>query len=95
MEKKLEDRRHYMGRIPKDLRHFVLERDNYTCKFCGTGNLEALLEIHHIIWKIMGGTNNPENLMTVCPRCHDIIHYGKIIDRPYTLSQIRQRQGGN
>jgi predicted restriction endonuclease len=61
-----------MGRIPKDLRYIVLERDDFRCKFCGVGGKDSdiILEVHHVIWRNLGGLDEPENLITVCPHCH-------------------------
>jgi 5-methylcytosine-specific restriction endonuclease McrA len=97
MEERYEDRRHYMGRIPKDLRYIVLERDDFRCKFCGVGGKDSdiILEVHHVIWRNLGGLDEPENLITVCPHCHDIVHYGKIIERPFTFSELKLKQEGS
>lgn len=49
----------------------VLERDNGVCLRCGaTDNLE----VHHIIPAAHGGTDDLENLATLCKECHRIAH---------------------
>ena len=45
----------------------VLQRDNYTCQECGA---KGELEVHHITPISKKGTNNPRNLITLCPQCH-------------------------
>ena len=32
-------------------------------------------ELHHVIRKSRGGTNNPENLMPICRDCHNLLHF--------------------
>jgi len=54
-----------------DIRAEVLDRDNHRCKKCG---MENLLHIHHIIPLSESGTNDPENLITLCGHCHQIEH---------------------
>lgn len=56
---------------------YVLKRDNYTCQSCGKKNCK--LEVHHIVFQSKGGTNMPENLITLCEDCHKKVHNGKII----------------
>ena len=53
------------------LREAVFSRDNYTCQCCErTISDEAILHVHHIIYRSMGGTNRMANLATVCEKCH-------------------------
>ena len=84
-----------MGKIPRDLRYLILERDDFRCKFCGLGGKESdiILEVHHVIWRFNGGSDDPTNLMTVCPNCHDLIHHGKIIGRPLNFTELKERKG--
>jgi len=51
---------------------YVLCRDNHTCRACKkkTGKLH----VHHVVWKSQGGADQPENLLTLCERCHDKVH---------------------
>lgn len=60
--------------LDSELKYQVLERDNYTCRYCGACNN---LHIHHIVYRSHGGTNDPANLITLCWRCHGDIHLGK------------------
>lgn len=50
-------------------KRFVLKRDNWTCAVCGLKDLE-IMEVDHIIEKFYGGTDDFENLQTLCPNCH-------------------------
>jgi len=56
-----------------DLQHYlkirsqVLLRDNFRCQKC---NYYKHLEVHHIIPRSKGGSDDPKNLITLCQRCH-------------------------
>ena len=58
-------------------REAILHRDNYTCQCCGKKNCR--LEVHHIKFKSNGGTDDEENLITLCEDCHKGIHAGTIV----------------
>jgi len=79
----------------KQLRREILERDDFTCRFCGRGGRfsDYLLEVHHIIWRRHGGQDQPSNLMTICVECHDKLHYGKWKGRPRTFTELKDNQG--
>lgn len=55
-------------------REAILYRDNYNCQLCGKKH--TLLEVHHIIWRSRGGSDNEDNLITLCHDCHSKIHEG-------------------
>lgn len=57
-------------------RSAILHRDNYTCQCCGKKNCR--LEVHHIKFRSEGGTDDEENLITLCKECHDGVHAGTI-----------------
>lgn len=42
------------------------------CFICDRGN-SSILETHHIIPQRYGGSDDPENLVTLCPSCHQAI----------------------
>ncbi len=53
--------------IPVSLRWFIWERDNFTCRECGS---RQKLTVDHIIPESKGGTLDPDNLQTLCHRCN-------------------------
>ena len=53
----------------KDIRDAVINRDG-SCYRC---NVDIHLSVHHVISRNDGGGNNPENLITLCHSCHDIV----------------------
>ena len=58
-------------------REAVLNRDNYTCQCCGKKHVR--LEVHHIIFRSVGGTDDERNLITLCEKCHKAVHDGILI----------------
>lgn len=66
------------GGLPPSLVLGVMRRDKYRCKTCGT---KKNISMHHkggIVrskWlSEMGHSNDPANLVTICPTCHDKEH---------------------
>lgn len=58
---------------------FVLNRDSYTCQYCKGKTKNSKLEVHHIVFRRNGGSDEAENLITLCKTCHDKLHDGNII----------------
>jgi len=59
--------------IPSQLRFWVMRRDKYSCRICGRSkhvNPKLTLEVDHILPVAKGGTNDPENLQTLCFDCN-------------------------
>lgn len=53
------------------LREAVFTRDGYTCQCCGRKAEDgAILHVHHIRYRSMGGSNQMGNLITACDKCH-------------------------
>lgn len=57
-------------RVSKRLRFEVFNRDNHTCRYCGRSAPEVELTVDHVVPKVLGGTNRPENLVTACRDCN-------------------------
>jgi hypothetical protein len=55
-----------------NLREYILHRDNHKCQNpnCKNKNNQPILEIHHIKYQSKGGTDIPNNLITLCNKCH-------------------------
>ena len=58
----------------ENLREFILERDNYTCQDCGAFQMDIGLEAHHIKPLFRCGANTPQNLISLCHKCHKKRH---------------------
>ena len=55
------------------LRLLILARDNYLCQPCAEDyKVTPATEVDHIIPKAKGGTDDPDNLQSICNDCHRI-----------------------
>ena len=52
------------------IRAGVLKRDKYCCYRC---EVKTNLSVHHILPRERGGSENMNNLITLCYKCHDIV----------------------
>jgi len=59
--------------IAPRVRREILARDRHRCRRKGC-NHTRFLDIHHIIPRAEGGTNDPSNLVTLCSGCHHLWH---------------------
>lgn len=57
---------------------YVRHRDNYTCQYCKNKSGNKRLDVHHIVFRKDGGSDNESNLVTLCKSCHDNLHNGEI-----------------
>ena len=60
----------------ENVKKYVYWRDGYTCQKCGKSNV--VLNAHHIIFRSKGGSDRPDNLITLCEDCHQKFHAGRI-----------------
>ena len=51
-------------------RFLILERDNFTCQYCGKKPPEVILEVDHIKPRKNGGGDDSTNLITACFNCN-------------------------
>jgi 5-methylcytosine-specific restriction endonuclease McrA len=66
--------------------HNIGIEDLWYCENCGTQEHIYNLDIHHIVHRSQMGTDEPENLMCVCRRCHSGHHdRGHELERNYKL----------
>lgn len=49
-------------------KYYIFARDNYTCQCCGKRDVR--FQIHHIVFRNLGGTDSVDNLITLCENCH-------------------------
>ena len=54
-------------------------RDNYRCALCDS---PRGIQIHHVIERTQGGTNEPQNLVTLCMYCHGVAHGSRFPELP-------------
>ena len=58
----------------ENVKAYVKARDGFRCRSCGT---REKLEVHHIRQRKDGGSDSPDNLITLCHGCHMAWHEGK------------------
>lgn len=73
-----KEKKKLRNEVTHKLRFDVLERDQYTCQYCGLTNEDEYedgekvkLVIDHKIPLDKGGTNDLDNLLTACFRCNE------------------------
>lgn len=64
-----------------NVKQYILYRDNYKCQNTNKINNQPIthskkLHVHHIVFRSNGGTDTPENLITLCETCHNNLHNG-------------------
>ena len=55
-------------------REYVLWRDDHQCQNCKGKSKDKVLQVHHIIPRKYGGSDRPDNLITLCSHCHKGFH---------------------
>ena len=53
----------------KAIRQVILERDDHTCQSCWRYGGQ----VHHILERGKGGSDDPSNLITLCGPCHMLV----------------------
>lgn len=56
----------------------ILRRARFACVLCGWN--KSSCDIHHIVYRHLGGTDDHDNLVVICPNCHREIHREKKVD---------------
>ena len=89
MLNKPKRKRKKSNRLPEELAHQVLERDNGLCVLCGKYGVE----LHHINYGASGRVHTLENLVCLCPNCHhNIVHRNKKKYKPILEDYINGLQ---
>lgn len=73
----------------ENTRAMILDRDGHECQCCHGRHRDSRLEVHHIIYRMNGGSDDQENLITLCHTCHTALHRGEIV-----LKQSGRKKGG-
>ena len=62
----------------ENVKEYVKWRDGFKCQYCHhKGDSDTKLEIHHVIQRKDGGSDRPDNLVTLCHDCHAALHRGE------------------
>lgn len=66
------------------------EKYHYQCQICGFNfkmkNGNEYCEAHHLVPLSVGGSQNPKNVIIVCPNHHRMLHYAKDVSCYYNNS---------
>lgn len=65
--------------IPNSVRKKVYRRDGYRCALCDS---TKSLQVHHVIPRSEGGSNQLQNLICLCWKCHAVAHGTTMPDYP-------------
>ena len=57
--------------VASDTRRAVYRRDGFMCVICGD---PRSLQIHHFVPRGKGGSDEMDNLVTLCGMCHGVVH---------------------
>jgi len=74
----------------------ILNRDNFTCIYCGRSPAEDAIKLHidHVVPISKGGKSNASNLVTSCQSCN-LEKSDKIINSEKILEEIKLRNKNN
>jgi RNA-directed DNA polymerase len=62
----------------RQLLEHVFKRQKGKCAYCELPlNLQSGWQVHHILPRILGGTNSWDNLVILHPNCHNSVHFNK------------------
>ena len=73
--------------IDNKKRKTVYIRDGYRCALCDS---TQYIQIHHVIPRGEGGTNNVQNLIKLCPYCNSHVHGVPLYDTDVTAEEMAQ-----
>lgn len=77
--------------VAKDTYNYVIERDNYSCRLCGS---TSFLQLHHILYRSQRKDliNDVDNCIMLCSDCHRLVHSNKKKWQPILLKTGNQNK---
>jgi hypothetical protein len=80
--------------IPPAVRRAILARDQHRCRVPGCTHA-TFLDIHHVVPRSEGGSNDPGNLIGICSAHHRAAHRGELLieSGPDASPQFRHADG--
>lgn len=73
--------------ITRKVRFEVYKRDGFQCALCGCHDG---LQVHHVVPRREGGSDFPDNLITLCPKCHAQAHGTDVYPGIMTQADVEQ-----
>jgi 5-methylcytosine-specific restriction endonuclease McrA len=84
-EAKKKQAKSFLGKVPETLYDVssrtlqkILKRMNAKCSNCGWD--KTTCDIHHIVPRKKGGTDDHTNLTVLCPNCHRLAHENQLLE---------------
>lgn len=75
--------------IDRTLRKKVYRRDGFRCALCDdTRGLQA----HHVVLRSQGGADVEHNLITLCWKCHAVVHGTRLPEYPDYMTPTEMSQ---
>lgn len=71
-------------RLTNQERRAIYARDNYACVLCDDNRR---LQLHHLVKRSQGGSDNPQNIVTLCNVCHALAHGISLAGVEYFIPQ--------
>ena len=70
--------------VSKETYNVVIQRDNYSCRLCGSTNW---LQLHHILYRSERKDliNDIDNCIMLCENCHRLVHSNKKYWQPILI----------
>src|SRR3954467_3894599 len=56
--------------VSRRLRFEILRRDGHVCRYCGAQAPDVALTVDHVMPTALGGSDDPDNLVTACRDCN-------------------------
>lgn len=81
--------------VSPSIRFKILERDNFTCIYCGNKSTEAKLHLDHIVPHSRGGETTIHNLAAACSDCNLGKKARKLSSEQEILEIVRKRNEKN
>lgn len=65
------------------------ERDDWQCQLCG----RPASDVHHILFRSHGGSDDPRNLICLCRGCHSLAHQDERVYRDKLFKKNKEKHG--
>ena len=76
--------------LKQQSRRKLHERAGGKCEYCGRELDYHDMQLHHVVPASMNGTNNPNNLMCLCPECHHLIHANAVVNHELIEKKLHE-----
>ncbi|MBE7506218.1 MAG: HNH endonuclease [Planctomycetia bacterium] len=75
-------------RVPDDIAARILAKCGRCCCICRRFD-PTMLQVHHILLRSEGGTNDEDNLIALCITCHSDVHTERPFTRRFSVAELK------